>query len=303
MYCVLSCDNKECINISKLKTYGQEQIFKITCFDKLYSDVFENTYNQCFNCGSIIIEEYSTYFRPILLNTDNSYIIPYTEEGIFTYYSQCFILGDYYHLYNPKTIIKFNTKRQISKIKLDLLLKHGKIQELITLHKHGFNIELSKLSRMFLWDHKNILLNLSLLKNYGFELCYTDVILDYASAKGYIHVLEWLFNSKMSLKYTERALESASSNGRVHVLEWWKNSGLSLKYTERALESASSNGHVHVLEWWKNSGLSLKYTERVLVYASSNGHVNVLEWWKHSGLKLNSDIPYVLRQSDPFNAI
>jgi hypothetical protein len=318
MYCVLICNKKECIkkecikisNFNKYKPHLFVKHYTAKYIGELYSDKLINS--QCFNCNCpIYYSSIDIYIRIILFHNNlifqDDYISRFSKCTVGIQFStkpECsFIVGDCYQLYNPKTIIKFNTKREISNITSNLLLHHGKIHELITLYRHGFNIESSRLSYAPNWDQQNILLNLDLLKNYGFEFCYTDIILNYVSSYGHVNVLEWLLNSKLPLKYDEDALNFASSKGYVNVLEWWKNSGLSLKYTENALNLASSHGHVNVLEWWLKSGLPLKYDENALYWASRNGHVNVLEWWKNSGLKSIFETPYILDEYNKFEVI
>jgi hypothetical protein len=140
---------------------------------------------------------------------------------------------------------------------------------------HAFRDDV--LNKADIWDE---------LKNSGLEFKYDNYVLDYASQRGFINVLNWWKNSGLKLKYTEHALDSASAFGHIDVLNWWLDSGLPLKYSEKAMDFVSSLDNVNVLDWWKNSGLPLKYSENAIDNSYYKDHINVLEWWKNSGLPL-----------------
>jgi hypothetical protein len=115
------------------------------------------------------------------------------------------------------------------------------------------------------------------------------LVLCSASRYGQVKVLEWCLNNKSKLlfEYDNKPLEYASANGHIHVLNWWLTSKLQLKYDEKALERASLDGRINVLEWWKDSGLLLKYNKTSLDSILDRSSKNVLRWWKKSGINVN----------------
>jgi hypothetical protein len=107
---------------------------------------------------------------------------------------------------------------------------------------------------------------------------------------GRIDILDWWASSPSFLEkqYDTEALNGASAKGFVHVLEWWRRSGLPLKYTEAALEQASSKGHLHVLAWWREASLQdpsiVLKPGRSLLGAAQWGQLAVIRWWEDSGI-------------------
>jgi hypothetical protein len=107
---------------------------------------------------------------------------------------------------------------------------------------------------------------------------------------GRTDILDWWSRSPSFLdkQYDAEAMNGASAKGFVHVLEWWRCSGLPLKYTEAALEQASSKGHLHVLEWWREASLQdpsiVLKPGRSLLGAAQWGQLAVIRWWEESGI-------------------
>ncbi|KAB5566416.1 hypothetical protein GE09DRAFT_1106664 [Coniochaeta sp. 2T2.1] len=107
---------------------------------------------------------------------------------------------------------------------------------------------------------------------------------------GRTDILDWWARSPSFLdkQYDAEAMNGASAKGFVHVLEWWRCSGLPLKYTEAALEQASSKGHLHVLEWWREASLQdpsiVLKPGRSLLGAAQWGQLAVIRWWEESGI-------------------
>jgi hypothetical protein len=107
---------------------------------------------------------------------------------------------------------------------------------------------------------------------------------------GRADILEWWARSPSfrDKQYDAEAMDGASAKGFVHVLEWWRCSGLELKYTEAALEQASSKGHLHVLEWWREASLQdpsiVLKPGRSLLGAAQWGRLAVIRWWEESGI-------------------
>ena len=60
---------------------------------------------------------------------------------------------------------------------------------------------------------------------------------------------------KVGLTYSDLTMDVASAKGYIHVLNWWKESGLELQYSYHSMNWASEHGHINVLQWWRNSGL------------------------------------------------
>ncbi|KAK2074474.1 hypothetical protein P8C59_008680 [Phyllachora maydis] len=116
------------------------------------------------------------------------------------------------------------------------------------------------------------------------EKYYDNEALNGASAKGFIHVLQWWRRSNLPLKFNERAMEQASSKGHLHVLEWWKEAAhqdpkVVLK-PGRSLLGAVQYGHTAVIRWWEDSGITVGFHEQVCKMASRWGQVKVLELWR-----------------------
>lgn len=105
-----------------------------------------------------------------------------------------------------------------------------------------------------------------------------------ASAKGFVHVLEWWRCSGLPLKYTEAAMEQASSKGHLHVLEWWREASLQdpsiVLKPGRSLLGAAQWGQLAVIRWWEESGIAAGHHEHVCKMASRSGQVEVLELWR-----------------------
>jgi hypothetical protein len=147
--------------------------------------------------------------------------------------------------------------------------------------KSQINVKNYKIQSFDILNKTN--LNIFVIKNN--EVLYKNDIINNASSRGNIQVLEWFKNSGYEFKYDEYPICWASRYGHVQVLEWFKNSGYEFKYDELAINWASRNEHVHVLEWFKNSGYEFKYDELAIIWASYRGHNQVLEWFKNSGYK------------------
>lgn len=124
---------------------------------------------------------------------------------------------------------------------------------------------------------------------------------DYASANGFVEVLEYWKKSGAVGAYSVEAIDLAAANGHVRSLVWWRYSGLSVKCTSDAMDYASANGHDHVLNWCKLNGLEkinnkiypLKYTSMAIYLARKHGHDHIVKWWQNSGLdvKYSADTP------------
>jgi hypothetical protein len=116
------------------------------------------------------------------------------------------------------------------------------------------------------------------------EKYYDAEVLNGASMKGFIHVLEWWRRSGLPLKYTERALEQASSKGHLHVLEWWRELALQNPIVAlkpgRSLLGAAQYGNTAIIRWWEDSGITVGHQEHVCKMASRWGQLNVLELWR-----------------------
>jgi hypothetical protein len=116
------------------------------------------------------------------------------------------------------------------------------------------------------------------------EKQYDAEALNGASAKGFVHVLEWWHRSSLPLKYTEAALEQASSKGHLHVLEWWRETSLQdpsiVLKPGRSLLAAAQWGRLEVIRWWEESGIAAGHHEHVCKMASRWGQVQVLELWR-----------------------
>jgi len=136
---------------------------------------------------------------------------------------------------------------------------------------------------------------------------YSNEAMDNASRAGFVHVLDWWYNSGLSLKYTEAALEQASSQGHIAVLEWWKQHGLQegdAKPTTAAaaattddaeagssrgplrlkvgksISYATQSGHLPTVRWWSASGIAFPHEDTVAKLASTHGHVHILSFWR-----------------------
>jgi hypothetical protein len=199
------------------------------------------------------------------------------------------ILKDKYPLYDLETIKKFNLK--ITDYYITEVCKKGKIDILewyindnsLFRFTDKIIIETCEYGQIktLEWFYKNNYLNNVLLSRIS--------ILDKASAKGHVNVLEWYLNNKLHLNYTESALDDAVYYNHINVLDWWFKSNLPLKYSTMSIEYASWMSNINVLEWWIKSNLPLKYSDIVLDLASENEHINVLEWWINSKLPIKYD--------------
>ncbi|OCK81644.1 flavo protein [Lepidopterella palustris CBS 459.81] len=140
---------------------------------------------------------------------------------------------------------------------------------------------------------------------------YSAEAMDNASRAGFVHVLDWWYNSGLSLKYSEAALEQASSQGHIAVLEWWKNHGLqegdarnnssNSKFPQASSEDeqdaspfrsplrlkvgksisyATQSGSLPTLRWWSTSGIPFPHEDSVAKLASTHGHVKILDFWR-----------------------
>jgi hypothetical protein len=130
---------------------------------------------------------------------------------------------------------------------------------------------------------------------------YTCDAMDNASCVGFVHVLDWWFNSGLPLKYSEAALEKASSRGHIAVLEWWKQHGthndksanssqaadtpslssrqlLRLK-VGKSISYATLSGALRTLSWWYTSGIPFPHEDSVAKLASTHGYTHVLDYW------------------------
>jgi hypothetical protein len=160
-----------------------------------------------------------------------------TENKIYVKLPKMYV-GELYYLYDIKTAYKFKLK-----------------------------ITNTYINEFFESRHNTI-------KNFDFALrkglindCINDCVeelMDIASSRGRIDVLEWCLKSNLPLKYSEKALNMASENGHVKVLDWWVKSNLPLKYTENAISGAYHNWCYESLKWWSNSDLPMKYTKEEL---------------------------------------
>ncbi|KAF2494638.1 flavo protein [Lophium mytilinum] len=137
---------------------------------------------------------------------------------------------------------------------------------------------------------------------------YSNEAMDNASRAGFVHVLEWWYNSGLSLKYTEAALEQASSQGHIAVLEWWKQHGLHERDSKssssqssstantdetdcstrapvrlkvgKSISYATQSGHLPTVRWWSESGIAFPHEDTVAKLASTHGHVHILGFWR-----------------------
>ena len=130
------------------------------------------------------------------------------------------------------------------------------------------------------------------------EKQYDAEALNGASAKGFIHILEWWRRSGLPLKYTEAAFEQASSMGHLHALAWWREASLQDPSIElkpgRSLLGAAQWGRLAVVRWWEESGIAAGHQEHVCKMASRWGHVDVLELWRElkgdDGIQFDSGV-------------
>jgi hypothetical protein len=145
-------------------------------------------------------------------------------------------------------------------------------------------------------------------------LKYQDRVMDEASKRGQVRVLQWWRDSGFPCKYSKAAIHSAIVANQLDSLKWWKTSGLSVKYDEDYIvDTASMCGRLHIVQWlvcdsgwtfhyshrimdactqltvpvfdwWVTSGFTLKYTCQAIDRASAAGRIDLLNWWKDSGL-------------------
>lgn len=137
-------------------------------------------------------------------------------------------------------------------------------------------------------------------KKSGFKLDYGIHVVNSASSNGHVEVLDWwkkFFQEiNQAFPYSHIAIDMACKHGHVNSLNWWldqyKSTDLELKYTKWTMDCACENNHIHILDWWAASGLKMMYSEDSINWAYENGHVDTLRWWIKSGLDLeyNPDV-------------
>ena len=258
----------------------------------------------------ISINSNDTYIRILILPKNAKKIKELFSDRNSKMYDKIIVSSDRYHLYDYKSIIRFNLDffwkepgyynnnryitHAISKgyiYILDFLRKDPSIYSRDGILNIAHDASVSNRVDVLEW-----------YKNSGLSFRYFGCELDSASALGHIDVLNWWKNSGLNLMYSHKAIDGASRNGYINVLDWWKNSGLSLEYTQDALNYASELDRIDVLDWWKNSGLPLKYSSDVVLRkATENDHINVLEWWKNSGLEMIYYMDYAFCDENVLN--
>ena len=177
---------------------------------------------------------------------------------------------------------------------------------------------LSKNQNLLLKNTKSINeLLLILINNHTLDIPY---IINCASAKNYINLLEWIHESINKFLYSEITINVAAKNAHIDILQFF-HSNYKIYDIDRALKLAARYNHVKVLEWFHNplarslplnydnpsqkvalpflpgfhkNEYEIKNISAIIEEACIFGNVDILEWFK----KNNYDIKYFVCNID-----
>lgn len=136
--------------------------------------------------------------------------------------------------------------------------------------------------------------SLRLDKTFIEEFGFSKLSVDTVARHGFLNLLDAIYNDRPdALAVTVNAINDVCQAGHIHILRYLYSSRVGIQYTFKAMDTATRADQVEVLQWFRDSFEKPKYSPHVIEIAASRGNLAAMKWWLNSKLPVTGQIAFL----------